>query len=876
MMQFIKTILFRILIALLFIMGLVSFFINTTPGLYTVIKITSLFLPGTLQIKHLQGRLFDQFSMDEIIYNQGNTVLHIHQVKFKWQLGSVFHKPLQINDISAFKVQLFLGKGPDSSAFKLNELFNIRSSLPMNINHLMINQLSLNTVGTRYTVKHIEMSGEFKKEFFKINRFDFSSSNLQFKTNARLTTSPVQTLSGVIQVLGHAKTANAIKGSIRFGGDINSVKWDGELSGPGRISLDGNFSQSGQLVQTIQWSHLNWAIDKGKSIVSPTGTLQIKGQLPLFSLDITSRIKTYNNRVWQVIGSISGKLPWQWTLNIKAFDPSNKSKQNGLHTLISAMGELKDEHHGHLQVKIHPGYYQMAKNNALHSIPFKGGTIDAALHPDQFSGQGIIALNDNAKINLSFHLPQFKIKQGFSDTQSFSGLLSITLNNLKFLEDFSPEIKKTTGNLMASIKAQGTLKKTMLESELNLRNLSFFIPKLGLHFSSIDLKATGKEQKWHANGTIVSENNQLTIQGEGPLSNEWSGELNLQGANFPIIKTKEYDIRISPQLKLNFSSTELGILGTIAVPYAHITPQIFTNSVTLTDDIVYQNEEKTQPSSYNTRMDIRVDLGKDVQLTFKGLDALLGGSVRINQIPQGPINANGELTVIKGEYKAYGQDLAIEQGQLLFTGGRLSNPGINLRASKTIENSSLNFSGSNQIFDFKNNNVQNLNIGSHIKVGVEVTGQLTAPKVQLFSNPSILSQADTLSMLVLGRPASQANKSGGQLLLAAISSMNLGTGTNGAQLIEQLKRSLGFDFNIQTTNNYNQSTNQFTESTGFVVGKSISNRLYLSYNVGLSQADPNVLTLKYILNKFFSLQVSSSTIASGIDFLYNSNKTNRI
>ena len=202
----------------------------------------------------------------------------------------------------------------------------------------------------------------------------------------------------------------------------------------------------------------------------------------------------------------------------------------------------------------------------------------------------------------------------------------------------------------------------------------------------------------------------------------------------------------------------------------------------------------------------------------------------------------------------------------------MDNPGINLRAAKKIDTTTASTSGTNQTFDFNNSNLQNANVRGNISVGVEVTGRLTDPKIILFSNPAILSQADILSMLVLGRPASQANKAGGQLLLAAITSMNLGNGTNGAQLLEQLKKNLGFDLNVQTTSNYNLATNQISDSTAVVVGKSISKRIYLSYNVGLSQSDPNVLTLKYLLNKFYSIQVISSTKSNGIDILYTSSK----
>ncbi|OEH45243.1 Translocation and assembly module TamB [Legionella parisiensis] len=165
-----------------------------------------------------------------------------------------------------------------------------------------------------------------------------------------------------------------------------------------------------------------------------------------------------------------------------------------------------------------------------------------------------------------------------------------------------------------------------------------------------------------------------------------------------------------------------------------------------------------------------------------------------------------------------------------------------------------------------------MNYGETLVLGVEVTGRLARPKIQLFSVPATFSQADILSLLVLGRPANQADKAGGQLLLAALSSMNLGSDTNSLRLLEQLKQTAGIDFNIQTNTNYNQITNTTRDTTSFMVGKSLSKRLYLSYSIGLSQTDTNMLTLRYLLNKFFSIQVSNSDTSSAIDFLYTSNK----
>ena len=109
--------------------------------------------------------------------------------------------------------------------------------------------------------------------------------------------------------------------------------------------------------------------------------------------------------------------------------------------------------------------------------------------------------------------------------------------------------------------------------------------------------------------------------------------------------------------------------------------------------------------------------------------------------------------------------------------------------------------------------------------------------------------------------------------MAAISSMNLDRGTKGTQLLSQLKETLGIDLNLTNqSTNYHQNTMPTTDNTSVVIGKSLSKRLYLSYNIGLLQQDTNVLTLKYLLNQFFSIQVTASDTGNGLDVLYTHNK----
>ncbi|PWY56396.1 DUF490 domain-containing protein [Legionella qingyii] len=624
---------------------------------------------------------------------------------------------------------------------------------------------------------------------------------------------------------------------------------------------------------TAQWQGLQWNTEQDKVIDSEKGTITATGVLPNLQIDMHSQMTTAPEDHWLMKAKIRGTLPWQWTFDAN-LSPQNSAPQHArLYTNLSAQGEISAKNQGNLLFTIRLGVYHDPSNDTLPVLQFKGGSLKILLSPEYLKGSGILAIDEHKNLKLKFQLPKFALDTGLKDEQPINSELLLELNSLDFIQKISPEISKLKGQLIASLKVNGTLSKRKIESQLRLINTSFFLPRLGLNIDSFEVNVRGKERSWEATGSIVSSGHHLSLTGKANLSTQFTGDITLEGNDFPLVQTSEFKVGISPKLNLHLTPTVQSISGTILVPYAEIKPRSFHNSVSLPDDVVYKRKEKSSSSfTLINSMDIDLKMGKEVVVNVKGLKGYLDGVLHLKQSQQSSINAYGELSVRQGTYKAYGQDLAIQQGQLIFTGGSISNPGINLRAAKKITTTSTNFASSSQLLDFNSTDVQNINYGETMTLGVEATGRLTRPKIQLFSDPSTLSQADILSMLVLGRPANQADKAGGQLLLAAISSMNLGSTTNSLQLLEQLKQTVGIDFNVQTNTNYNQLTNTSSDTTSFVVGKSLSKRLYLSYNIGLSQTDANMLTLRYLLNRFFSIQISNSDSSSAIDFLYTSNK----
>lgn len=142
-----------------------------------------------------------------------------------------------------------------------------------------------------------------------------------------------------------------------------------------------------------------------------------------------------------------------------------------------------------------------------------------------------------------------------------------------------------------------------------------------------------------------------------------------------------------------------------------------------------QEERKVRPapSSAGRTLTLRVsiDLGNDFRVSGRGLDTRLAGSVQVEGQSLGLPQITGLIRTAGGTYEAYGQRMNIERGELRFTGAA-DNPALDILAVRP-------------------NMTQ--------KVGVIVTGRAQAPHVELYSEAG-LSEAETLSYLVLGRSSS--------------------------------------------------------------------------------------------------------------------------
>ncbi|MFP5374350.1 MAG: translocation/assembly module TamB domain-containing protein, partial [Gammaproteobacteria bacterium] len=324
-------------------------------------------------------------------------------------------------------------------------------------------------------------------------------------------------------------------------------------------------------------------------------------------------------------------------------------------------------------------------------------------------------------------------------------------------------------------------------------------------------------------GSVRSGRGVLAVDG----SLGWRGDgvplvLNLRGRDVLVSDTRDLYAVADPEVTVRYSAGQpIEVTGTVAVPEALIDLERLDRGVSPSPDVVILDPVEPGDDGIATplALDLTLVLGEDVRMRGFGLDGGLDGRLRVRQRPGRQMTASGQLQV-DGRYRAYGQRLDITRGSLVWTGGPVGDPVLDIRAERDL---------------------------GDVTVGVAVRGRASAPQATVWSNPAT-SQSEALSYLALGRPLSAVSGAERDQLNAANAALSAG----GSLIASQLAASIGLD-------DAGVLQSRALGGSVFGVGKYLSPRLYVGYGVSLLGTG-QVLTLKYLLRRGFDIEIESSTI----------------
>jgi translocation and assembly module TamB len=410
------------------------------------------------------------------------------------------------------------------------------------------------------------------------------------------------------------------------------------------------------------------------------------------------------------------------------------------------------------------------------------------------------------------------------------GRLEAALQQLQLISELLPELADLDGRATLEVTLAGTLSEPQLRGRFELLDGRTQIPILGLRPEGINFAAELEAGTLSFQASGRSGDGNFDADGSFDLSAESvEGRATLRGENVLLSNLTDIRIAASPDLRFHYSGNDLVIGGDVGIPFGRISGIGSPTAVTVSpDEVIVGPRARSTEDELRVRSRIRIEVGPDFQVQAVGLRGRIEGGILTVTEPQALPWGRGELRVVDGTFSVFGQSLEIETGRLIYTGGPLENPGLEIRAVRRVD---------------------------QVTAGALVRGTLQEPEISIYSDPP-MPRAEALSYLTLGKSLDQLQSGEQTTLNQAANSLAL---SGGGVIARDLGRRLGFD-DVSVT------ADDDTGGASVVIGKSLGGGLYVSYGLGLFDT-VNTLRLRFQVNQRLSLEATSGEEAAA-DLFY--------
>ncbi len=403
--------------------------------------------------------------------------------------------------------------------------------------------------------------------------------------------------------------------------------------------------------------------------------------------------------------------------------------------------------------------------------------------------------------------------------------------DLRLVRLFIPVGIRADARLDAQLTGSGSLAAPRIDGQIAADAIRFSMPEEGVSITDGTLKLILADDRVRVQeGVLYGQSGRIVVSGEAQIRDP-QASLALSFEKFAVTNRSDRRVVISGVSQLAFSQQRLRLEGELRADRARIEiPE--AGRPRLSSDVVVVGQpprEKTAAQRFPLQLDLKLNLGDDFLFKGAGLDARLGGQLRVFTVNE-TLRGEGRIQVVEGRYAAYGQSLAIERGVLSFI-GPIDNPGIDVLAVRKTPT---------------------------VTAGVQVRGTVQRPQVTLYSDPP-LPDTEKLSWLVLGHGLDKGGQQ--EFALLQIAAGALMSQTESVNFQAQLAEALRID-----TFELRAGEGEDLTSTVVSVGKRLSSRAILSYEQsldGLSQ----VVKVLYQLSPHVRLEAQAGQ-QSSFDVFY--------
>jgi translocation and assembly module TamB len=394
-------------------------------------------------------------------------------------------------------------------------------------------------------------------------------------------------------------------------------------------------------------------------------------------------------------------------------------------------------------------------------------------------------------------------------------------------------VARLSGSVTANTRGSGTLGAPRIEGTLAADSLSVDVPPYGVQL--VDGRVRALLQGDNVNVTeltIRGGDGRLSASGTLPLRPDGGrAELAWRTENLRLLNRPDMRLVLSGNGKAGFADKKLTLRGEIRADHGHF--ELARQQLPEPgEDVVVTGREppparRQAPAPLD--LDLQFDLGKDLSLQGFGLNGKATGRLHVTTTSEGELHANGRVQAVDAVFRAYGQQLVVDPGILVFD-GPIDNPTLQITAWRRNQ---------------------------QVEAGVQLSGTAKAPLVTLVSEPQV-PEGERLSWLVLGKAPGTAEGADLALLQAAAGAL-LGGG-DSMPVTQKIANSLGL-------NELAIRSSKEIQSSVVAVGKRLAERVMITYEHGLTAAAENLVRLDYALTRRISLRAESGT-STGFGIFY--------
>lgn len=471
--------------------------------------------------------------------------------------------------------------------------------------------------------------------------------------------------------------------------------------------------------------------------------------------------------------------------------------------------------------------------------------------PQQLDSTARLALADAGDISLDL---------GIADPLGearLNGDLKIADIRLNPYREMVVGLDTLEGQLAGNVRIAGSVTQPDLQGSLTLNQLQAAGADLPIVIPDGEVNMDFDGTSGRIEGFVDAQRGRLNIQGDAvwPGNDNWAIGIDLEATQSPLLVSLPQFGRLeaAPDLRIRIAPDRLQVRGDVNVPWARleagelpasvIGPSSDEIIITERDDkeaerLAAQRAKNGGPSAVDSLeqggmvmdVQININLGEDMQLAAYGLNSSLQGTLEVNQ-DSGGLQLFGDINLVDGRFKSFGQDLVIRRGGILFSGP----PGLPSLDFEAIRNPEVT--------------------QDDVIVGVRVRGLADSPNLTIFSNPG-MNETRALSYLLRGRAPDESGSGFNSAMTTALISMSLGR-TGGA--VGSIGEAFGID-------DLRLDTAGAGDNSQVALSGQLTDDISISYGVGIFTPIAE-LTLRYTLWRDLYLQAVSGT-HQAVDLIY--------